>query len=539
MTRHFPFGSLAGRVCRVVGALTLLMSTVAAQSTQAQPQAAADPPPGTPLALTTISPSGRTDVTVDTVAVTLTGTGFDSSSTLVFAPSGYITATDIVPASTKLTATFTIAGKATGVVKVAVKTGNQMSATQDFDTGVVCLDAVQSGGCLLRWQIETTTASGNSNGTSTKTTPNILFKLDFQWHSPKNQPLAIRQAREQLRTAAADLAKASNQVVATQKPATAADRELLVKSDPGVLDARKLLCIAHTNLGLQPPAPSKASCPEVTATATEAGAAKVTPKPSLTDHLATHLFFESGYTQVLTGTKLQPTNSSATPSAGNTPTSSAMCPTASSGTNSNAGSNSNSGSNPSTPSMCTAATQQQAFVANAGASLGWAIGRNGKGGVFTDIGFAARGSFQYLIPSNQLVQGTNGLSYIDFSSVNPKDVVGIYEATAHFKVSQINHDQPASSNGNYHNVSNVLTIEAGYQNNSGLQHLAGNPNTSTRDRFVGRFYINPEIPDANHTTATVGMEYSSGLNGGAHTVQIFIGGNLNPLKLTHPDTPAK
>ena len=70
-------------------------------------------------------------------------------------------------------------------------------------------------------------------------------------------------------------------------------------------------------------------------------------------------------------------------------------------------------------------------------------------------------------------------------------------------------------------------IEAGYQNNSGLQELG-------RNRLVGRFYAYPEISSANHTKILVGMEYSGGIGGGAKIIQVFFGTNLNPVKLLHP-----
>jgi hypothetical protein len=78
----------------------------------------------------------------------------------------------------------------------------------------------------------------------------------------------------------------------------------------------------------------------------------------------------------------------------------------------------------------------------------------------------------------------------------------------------------------------LLVFEGGYQNNRGLQQLvATSPQTDTRNRYVARFYVNPEIITSNHTQLTMGIEYSGGINGGPHVVQLFFGTNLNPTKL--------
>jgi hypothetical protein len=58
-----------------------------------------------------------------------------------------------------------------------------------FNTGVstsVCLDAVRTT-CDLRWEIDATTATGSSNQSSKSTAPNIIVKLDYQWHAPGDQ----------------------------------------------------------------------------------------------------------------------------------------------------------------------------------------------------------------------------------------------------------------------------------------------------------------------------------------------------------------
>jgi hypothetical protein len=287
-----------------------------------------------------------------------------------------------------------------------------------------CLEALQTGGCQLRWEFEVTGAMGKSTQNNSAATPSILAILDFQWRAPRDPKIR--------------------------------------KHDPS---ARR----------------------------------------TILDRLVTHLVLKSGFTQVVAAGPVQPVpNVQATPSA-----QPVACSTA-----------------------CTAPVAQPAFEIEAVGTLGWTIGRNGQGGVFSEVGFGARGAFQDLLPSNQVYQ-SGGLTYIDLSSNNPQTVVGLYEATAHFNLAQWNHNQPASSSGKYHNVSNLLSLEVGYQNNSGLQQLnAPGPQTGTRNRFVGRFYINPELPSAGHTKITIGMEYSGGIDGrGPKIVQLFFGTNLNPAKL--------
>jgi hypothetical protein len=246
----------------------------------------------------------------------------------------------------------------------------------------VCLESLQSTGCALRWEIDASTVTGSSSQINTRTAPNVLFKLDYQW--AKN-----------------------------------------------------------------------------------------------TQSIVSHLIFKTGYTQVPVANKIQLTGTATPP--------------------------------------LTAAIPKQAFVTEAGGTFGWTLGRNGQG-VFTEIGGGVRGSFQDIIPSNQIVQ-RGELSYTDLSSTNPTYAAGLYEATGHFNLASIGHVGG--------NVSNLLVIEAGYQNNSGLQELG-------RNRLVGRFYAYPEISSANHTKILVGMEYSGGIGGGAKIIQVFFGTNLNPVKLLHP-----
>jgi hypothetical protein len=376
--------------------------------------------------LTKINPSGRTDLTSNTVAVTLTGTGFTDGATIGFDPPGVMTATGWKQTSgVSATATFTLVNPTTTVstVDVWVQTANGPSDKLPFSTGVltnICLEALQSGGCQLRWEIDATGVTGNSNQSNNSTAPNILVTLDYQWHSPKNQ--------------------AQKQVLRTEGYASAKDSWL--------------------------------------------------------DHVSVHADVKSGYTQIVAANNVQ------------------LSPSSNSGTST-------------CSSGCTIAVPQEAFVTEVGARFGWTTGVDGQG-TFGEFGVGGHGSFEYLVPKNQIVQ-SGGATYIDLSSANSNNVVGFYEATGHFRLAQLGHDKtlPNASTGN---SSSLLVFEGGFQNNRGLQGLAAGQ-TSTRNRYVGRFYLNPEISSTNHTKITVGMEYSGGIDGGPHVIQIFFGTNLNPAKL--------
>jgi hypothetical protein len=219
---------------------------------------------------------------------------------------------------------------------------------------------------------------------------------------------------------------------------------------------------------------------------------------------AVHLKGRTGYTQSFAASSVQP----ASTNGGTAP----PCP-----------SNSKSPSS----SNCMLAIPKPAFIAEIGGSFGGTTGIDSSG-FYGEFGVSGRGSFQYLIPTNQIVQN-NGVSYIDLNSTNPHNAVGFYEVTGYADVAQHDH---ALSSGKAENSSPLLVIEGGYQNNRGLQQLLpASPQSSTRNRYVGRFSFNYEVNKTNHSKVSVGMEYSGGIDGGPHVVQIFIGGNLNPAKL--------
>ena len=236
-------------------------------------------------------------------------------------------------------------------------------------------------------------------------------------------------------------------------------------------------------------------------------------KGSKSDHIAVHAEGQTGYTQVVAATKVQQTSTSGTTGTSTT------CP----------------GGTSSSTTTCTAAVPQSAYVANAAVRVGWSSASNDRG-TFAELGLGARASFEYLIPSNKVVQN-GGLTYLDLSSANPQNAVGFYEATGHFRLSQIGHNKTRPASGknsatkqSTQNVSNLLVFEGGYQNNRGLQGLSTNSTTDTRNRYVARFYVNPPI-GPKQTKFTMGMEYSAGINGGPHTIQLFFGTNLNVAKL--------
>jgi hypothetical protein len=64
----------------------------------------------------------------------------------------------------------------------------------------------------------------------------------------------------------------------------------------------------------------------------------------------------------------------------------------------------------------------------------------------------ARGSFQDLVQTNQIVQ-SGVVSYVDLSSLDSRNITGFYEATGHFKAAWFGHDSPAKANDSFNNVS--------------------------------------------------------------------------------------
>jgi hypothetical protein len=244
-------------------------------------------------------------------------------------------------------------------------------------------------------------------------------------------------------------------------------------------------------------------------------------KQKFSDRLMGHFVAKAGYTQVSTASSVQSTSGGGGNATGNTNSSGSQvsCPATSS----------SSGS--STPQNCMAVTPQQAFIVDLALNGAITFSRNGTG-IFSALGFQGRGQFQDLMSANQVLQSGN-LSFVDLAANNPRSYVGLYEGSASFHLSSWNHDSAAHPNGSYGNESDLLLVEFGYQYNSGLQQLvATNPRMDTRQRYVGRFYLYPEIPNGKtHTKGVVGLEFSGGINGGPKVVQVFWGLNLNPTKL--------
>jgi hypothetical protein len=290
------------------------------------------------------------------------------------------------------------------------------------DQNSQCIESLATGGCMLLWQIDATSATGSSGQTNTNTAPNILVRLNYQWKSPK---IAV---------------------------------------------------------------PERGGAPE----------------PDIAWRAFSKVQFDTGYTQVVASTKVQPAG-------GSTNATSSVCPEG--------------------QSSCTAAVPQQAFVAELGINYGFSIFSRQRN-VMAQFAIGGRGSFQYLVPSNKVVQNGSA-TYIDLSSANSNNAVGFYEATAQFRLAQVNHPQnlkTCAGNGDcpVQNVSDLLRFEAGYQNNRALQGLSTSVGQlDTRNRYVARLYVNPEINKSTHTQLSIGMEYSGGIDGGPHVVQLFFGTNLN------------
>jgi hypothetical protein len=495
-----------GTTCTVAVIALAFLSLAAGAMAQAAPT------------LTAISPAQRTDLTKDSVVVTLTGTGFTDGMSLVFDPANVIDADKVAQTltqtggtSAKVTFKLSSMTNVPSAVTVGVQTANGHSGKIAFSTGVAnstCLEALTTGDCVLRWELETTTATGTSSQSNNSTAPNIIVKLDYDWRPHKSRPQkqVVKQQLTALRkfqqsraqrlnlqtqeisdddklTDALEAKVPAEQPVAQQALANPFLRKLILKTKPQIKGANDLGDI-------QALLKSENSMND-----------------SWTDHLEGHIEFKTGYTQAVTATKVQPAS-------GSTGTTTA-CP----------------GGTSTTSTSCTSAIPQQAYVAELSTRIGWSTGVNDQQ-VFGEFGLGARGSFQYLIPANKITQ-SGGLNYIDLSSANPQNAVGFYEATGHFRLAQVGHNK-TGPNGDPKTVnsSDLLVLEGGYQNNRGLQQLmASDPLLNTRNRYVARFYVRPEINGTNHTKLTMGMEYSGGINGGPHVVQLFFGTNINPPKL--------
>jgi hypothetical protein len=453
--------------------------------------------------LGSISQTARTDFTVATVNETLTGTGFVDGMAVNISPMGMVTAGKVtISSTTSATVTLTVLPRASGIVTLTVTTpAGTSSPGVQFDTA--CLEALASGGCAFRFEVIATGTTGASSQTGKNTSPNIQAIMDYQFVSPFDP--------------------------GAKKAAATAGK---IAADERVRQALK-----------GTPEQTKAINAQTVANAAATSAEKLGATQGIRGRMVGHLGLNIGFTQAVIGNKVQSanatTNSTSTTTSNTTPsgtTTSTTTTTSSTGTANPstsacpATSNNGSAAGSGTAAMCTIAAPQNAFVAKAGTTIGLTLYRDGSG-IFSEIGLGAHGIFQYSVAPNQIIQN-GALTYIDLGSNNGNQAVGIYEATAHFKVSQWGHDAQARPSGNYGNVSNLLVMEGGYQNNSGLaQLIATSPQTNTRNRFVGRIYVTPEVDKVKHTTVTLGMEYSGGLNGGPHVVQIFFGTNINPAKL--------
>lgn len=123
-----------------------------------------------------------------------------------------------------------------------------------------------------------------------------------------------------------------------------------------------------------------------------------------------------------------------------------------------------------------------------------------------------------------------GNFYSDLSSVNLRNVVGLYEMVGRFRVAQ--HDNGQVGAQFKSNSDDLLNLEIGYQNNSGLQYVVtSSPALNTRHRVVGRFVLSPEVNTQTHTRVQIGIEYNAGINDGPRDIKFIYGGALDPRAL--------
>jgi hypothetical protein len=127
-----------------------------------------------------------------------------------------------------------------------------------------------------------------------------------------------------------------------------------------------------------------------------------------------------------------------------------------------------------------------------------------------------------------LQQGGN--FYSDLGSVNLRNAVGLYEMVGRLRIAQ--HDNGQVGTQFKSNSDDLLGLEIGYQNNSGMQHLVtSNPAQNTRHRLVGRFVLSPEVNTKTHTRIQIGIEYNAGINGGPRDIKLIYGGALDAAAL--------
>jgi hypothetical protein len=235
-------------------------------------------------------------------------------------------------------------------------------------------------------------------------------------------------------------------------------------------------------------------------------------------NLTNHIMFKTGIGQITTADKVQPVSNGGSSNVPASSSTTAPCP----------GTPAGATATPAPATGCQALTPHQAFVADIGATLGWEVGRDGQGR-FAEAGIKARGSLQVILPGDQVLQ-QGGNFYSDLGSVNLRNAVGLYEMVGRFRVAQ--HD-PGNAGTNYtSNPEDLLRFEIGYQNNSGMQHLVtSNPALNTRQRFVGRFVLSPEINTTTHTRIQIGIEYNAGINGGPRDIKFIYGGALDAAAL--------
>ncbi len=349
-----------------------------------------------------------------TVSVTISGSGFKQDGanlTLSFTPAT-VKPGNLTVSENNVKVDLQLAEDATGIIQVtAVLTPTNSanavkSAVYLWNTGInnTCLEAVAKTGCTLRWEVDASGATSGSSQTNTNTAPNLLFKLDWlisrskDSSNPKSHLGAKREAaKNAITTATLAYEAAHNMTIAAQTK--------LGGTSPNNTEA---LSKAHAALASAQSAEltKKKALDKVTA----AAAASTQPgAQGFVDRFDSHLIFKTGYTQTSSATTLVPTTNLTT-GAGQTQSSGACTGTAPTTTT--------AASKP-----CTAATPQQAFIAEAGATGGWSFLQDGQG-TFLNLGVAARGTFQNLIQSNQTVQ-SGGVSYTALSALNSKNAAGI------------------------------------------------------------------------------------------------------------------
>ncbi len=169
------------------------------------------------------------------------------------------------------------------------------------------------------------------------------------------------------------------------------------------------------------------------------------------------------------------------------------------------------------------------------------VGSAGDGRSLYEIGAGGRASYNVPIRADQLVE-KDGITFINLAEGNQDPGFGLYEVFAKFRLTQFEDDDNEAydvrklrTTGNLHlvhpkNLEDLIVVEAGFQHNQELR-ISGPMSEPPDDgmplnRWFFRFSATPEIPNAGHTRALLGVEVNNARDDGFRNVRVFYGLNV-------------